>query len=159
MIWIDLDETLVSTSEFPSEEVARVLLKFKGGSLWSSPRPGAVELLGALRALGEVRMLTTAVRVYAHAASVKFGFGFAPEEIVAREQWLKDFAVRAAGVDPRGILIDNESAVEWHFFKRSYLGIGRDRLLLLPDYMGMLPDTLQESWPKLVERAREIMSR
>jgi hypothetical protein len=104
-------------------------------------------------------MLTTAIRPYAYAANVEFGFGFSRRQIVARMQWMENGVNQVSGVDPKGILIDNASGQECHHFKCSYLGIGQERVLLVPDYLGALPDVLEKDWPDLVEKAQEILNR
>jgi hypothetical protein len=162
MIWVDLDETLVHSLERPGSK-RRTPLAFEGGQLWSMARPGARELLAELRIVAardfcEVRMLTTAKYAYARAASDAFKFGFKPAQIVAREEWLDNFA-RPKGhhVDYLGVLIDNASSRLAHVDKCEYLGIDARRLVLVRDYLGHPSDRLQKHWPAVVEQVREIL--
>ena len=163
MIWIDLDETLIHAAEQPVAN-CQVEVNLPRERLWFGCRPGANECLKALRELAEVRMLTVATHAYASAANACFEFGFESGQIVAREQWVQGWVVERAGkmfcdIDLGGVLIDNKSADYWHRYKRLYLGIGQDRLLLVPDYYGGLSDSWPSAIPSLVGKVRELLAR
>lgn len=90
-IFVDLDETLIHTNQFPEEpnEVPEVIVNLsedpRKKDLYNvSLRPGANELLHALRSVGNVFMLTRATHDYAVAMNKEFNFAFTPNRIYFR---------------------------------------------------------------------------
>lgn len=89
-IFIDLDETLIHTSLEPDTKSKEVVVNImppphKPENYNVMVRPGANKLLFALREIGNVYMLTRAVRSYAHAMNKTFKFGFTTDRIFARQ--------------------------------------------------------------------------
>jgi TFIIF-interacting CTD phosphatase-like protein len=91
-IFVDLDETLIHTNlasepnEVPEVEVQAGFRHSGIPDIYNvSLRPGAIELLAALRAIGSVYMLTRAVQEYAEAMSNTFNLGFTEKDIYSRK--------------------------------------------------------------------------
>lgn len=94
-IFVDLDETLIHTFDFyeePTKDAVDVEVAEMKGKV--TLRKGALEFLKRLRERGDVYMLTAAMTDYANVMNEKFGFGFAPNDIYARED------VAAGQLDP-----------------------------------------------------------
>lgn len=87
-IFVDLDETLIHT-DFTNEdlpnEIPSVNVKLGYGLYKVFKRPGANELLFALRGVGNVFMLTRATRDYAIAMNELFNFAFPSNRIYSRK--------------------------------------------------------------------------
>jgi len=86
-IFVDLDETLIHTFEdWEDRTPDAVEIDVSGEKVWTSLRPGALDLLAQFRAIGDVYMLTIARLDYAIKMNQHFGLGFVEEEICDRER-------------------------------------------------------------------------
>jgi hypothetical protein len=92
-IFVDIDETLMHADmgshnpEIPTVDV----MTHEPDELYKvALRPGAIELLFKLRAIGEIYALTRATQGYAFAMNKTLGFGFPSERIYSRLQ-VKDW--------------------------------------------------------------------
>lgn len=87
-IFVDLDETLIHTNtsgrDYPNE-IPEVTVKADKVPYSVSPRPGANDLLFALRSVGNVYMLTRATRAYALEMNKQFNFAFTLDRIYSRK--------------------------------------------------------------------------
>ena len=93
-IFVDLDETLIHSVWGKGRNPGkRTVIQLGDETYHSFLRPTALWFLEQLRALGSVRMLTSATRSYAIAHNNAFGLGFQPDEITARE----DYTVEVQG--------------------------------------------------------------
>ena len=120
-IFVDLDETLIHTFEDWEDPTAdAVEVEVSGQKFQTSLRPGALDLLAQLRAVGDVHMLTIATADYAAKMNQQFGFGFSGEEIYPREKIQKNMIY----IPPRdvAVLLDNlprrENRVKIEFLGR-----------------------------------------
>lgn len=89
-IFVDLDNTLINAEYLvsnPPKNSKIITLKSMENTemYWARLRPGALELLIALRLIGPVYMLTAAIQSYARAWNKEFDLGFKTEDIYARE--------------------------------------------------------------------------
>jgi hypothetical protein len=147
-IWCDLDGTLVWTLDtgfeaFVSKYVPRssgirtpgrkrlLRVPFGTGELRACIRRGSHELLMALRAKSDVRMLTSATSEYAEAMNDFFKLGFRHHEICAREEW---YGKRLKLGDGPQVLVDNEHDTYCFRLKQEYLG--GCRLVRVSDFSG-----------------------
>ena len=153
-IFLDLDETLIhSIPGRPGMGMGRrasVAVGFKDNgkpdTYHTELRNCAHTLLLRCRAAGPTRMLTTATREYALAMNSTFSLGFAPEEIIAREDYLEEIPAPYGGYDtlvkslkfcPDSILIDNLAPTEAHAKRKMlFLGIGEDKYIQIREYIG-----------------------
>ncbi len=135
-VWVDLDETLIASSETPRLGWIRL-----GSERWAILRPGARKCLTALRAIGRVRLLTSARLIYATEASVRFALGFTREQIAAQEDWTSLLRAPPSLGRPHDVLVeDNQSRTVLE--KCRYIGIGLDRVIVVPAYSGGTDDVL-----------------
>jgi hypothetical protein len=105
-IFVDLDETLIHTFEDWEDPTADAIeVEVSGQRLRTSLRPGALDLLAQLRAIGSVHLLTIACADYAAKMNQYFGFGFSGQEIYPREK-IQD---KMIDLPPRDqvVLLDN----------------------------------------------------
>lgn len=89
-IFVDLDNTLINAEYLVSNpprnsKVITVKNMYHTERYWARVRPGALELLTALRLIGPVYMLTAAMESYARAWNKEFDLGFKEKDIYARE--------------------------------------------------------------------------
>ena len=116
-IFVDLDETLIHTDltngDLPNE-IPFVDIKLDDDIYKVSLRPGANELLFALRSLGNVFMLTRATHDYAVAMNEKFNFAFTPNRIYSRKD-VRSYRYKELHL-PRGtnFLIDDLPQIDNH---------------------------------------------
>lgn len=113
-IFVDLDETLIHTNLYPEDpnEVPQEIVNIspfprKQDNYYVSLRPGANELLFALRSIGNVFMLTRATHDYAVAMNKTFKFAF-PENRIYSRKYVEDYRYKELAL-PRGVnyLIDD----------------------------------------------------
>jgi hypothetical protein len=133
-VFVDLDDTLICSAPEPLAGSVRIMVPSSGG--WVKDpydvvlRPSARALLeGFRRTSPRVCMLTTATRFYALAMNDAFGFGFVPDDVFARQDYLyrDGFDVRPATLTshPGSALVDNEHPHAGNAsLKRSFLGPG-----------------------------------
>jgi hypothetical protein len=94
-IFVDIDETLMHAdmeSHNPEIETVDVMTHDPDELYKVALRPGAIDLLFKLRAIGEVYALTRATQGYAFAMNKALGFGFSTERIYSRihvREWRK----------------------------------------------------------------------
>jgi len=113
-IYIDLDETLIHARVAgPRSPGKRRRFAFGLEVYDVALRPCAHYLLGCLREIGCVALLTTSQRDYAEKINEPFGLGF--EELYCREDIFvfRPFAdLKAEAVAPKSVLIDDLSPME-----------------------------------------------
>ena len=108
-IFIDLDETLIHCDPWNDEprEGSKVITIEHNDTYRAVPRPGAYDLLKALRAIAPCYILTAATQDYAEGWNEVFGFGFDKSDIYHR----KDIRDRVIGEskfpNAQTYLIDN----------------------------------------------------
>jgi hypothetical protein len=108
-IFVDLDETLIHCNPWNDEPVenSKVITLERNDTYRAVLRPGALELLKALRAIAPCYILTAAVQDYAEGWNKVFELGFDEFEIYHR----KDIADRVIGKskfpNAQTYLIDN----------------------------------------------------
>jgi hypothetical protein len=90
-----------------------------------------------------------------------FDFGFAPNEIVAREEYM---AGRHA-VDPQGVLIDNRPEFDSdmaHYSRQArklrFLGIDRRPIVEVPYFRGETDDSFELEWKKYIADVRQLVA-
>jgi hypothetical protein len=94
-IFVDIDETLMHAdmeSHNPEIETVDVMTHDPDELYKVALRPGAIDLLFKLRAIGHVYALTRATQDYAFAMNKTLGFGFPTERIYSRlhvREWRK----------------------------------------------------------------------
>ena len=94
-IFVDIDETLMHAdmeSHNPEIETVDVMTHDPDELYKVALRPGAIDLLFKLRAIGHVYALTRATQDYAFAMNKTLGFGFPTERIYSRlhvKEWRK----------------------------------------------------------------------
>ena len=101
-IFVDIDETLMHADmqfhtpgieDYNSEMPVVDVMTHDPDELYKvAARPGAIDLLFKLRAIGEVYALTRATQDYAYAMNKALGFGFPTERIYSRlhvREWRK----------------------------------------------------------------------
>ncbi len=94
-IFVDIDETLMHAdmeSHNPEIPTVDVMTHDPDEVYKVALRPGAIDLLFKLRAIGEVYALTRATQDYAYAMNKALGFGFPTERIYSRihvREWRK----------------------------------------------------------------------
>ncbi len=180
MIWCDLDNTLIWTWMPVTTPLASIVLGqpmgakpprgrglrrsrqmvIAGEKYFACSRKNADRFLAALRELGEVRMLTSAIKAYALRMNREFRFDFAPSQIVARE----DMKAAAGGVDPKGVLIDNvaqypgfDDLDTGRRLKLRYLGLGAITVEV-PYFFGNVNDPFGYEWREYVaETKRHVL--
>lgn len=185
MIWCDLDNTLIWTwdplitspllsiafglpmeTKPPRGKGRRRLRQItvpEFGAGYASCRRSARRFLGELRRLDKVRLLTSALRTYAVAMNETFRFGFEPHEIITREDLHSGIT---ADVDPRAVLIDNES---WSGFdqrhemrrrqKLRYLGVTAHRVVEVTYFCGDTGDRFETDWSSYIARVRMLLEK
>lgn len=86
-IFVDLDETLIHCNPWNDEPVenSKVITLEPNDKYRAVLRPGALELLKALRAIAPCYILTAAVQDYAEGWNWEFDLGFKNEDIYSRK--------------------------------------------------------------------------
>lgn len=148
-IFVDLDETLIHTNttlgeipnEFPEVQVSDDDYTYK-----VSLRPGANELLYALRSIGNVFMLTRATHDYALAMNEKFNFAFTPNRIYSRRD-VKKFRYKELHL-PKGknFLIDDLHQLD-NYEKVALIGqLGPVHYIHIKPFYGFKGEELTKSY-------------
>jgi FMN phosphatase YigB (HAD superfamily) len=85
-IFVDLDETLIHCNPWNDEPVenSKVITLERNDTYRAVLRPGALELLKALRAIAPCYILTAATQDYAEGWNREFDLGFKKEDIYSR---------------------------------------------------------------------------
>ncbi len=164
-MYIDLDETLVHSVYGKGRGVGkRTVIDAGSGDIYHSLlRPAAHFLLGAVRDMAEVSMLTTATREYALAHNQKFQLGFTEGEIVAREDYItkvnmaysSEWVPSSTRVCPTAILIDNLSPrADAARLKMAYLGIRENQYLQIREFNGKDPENFGAELEQIISRLK-----
>ncbi len=143
--WIDLDETLIAAAHNPRPGWTRI-----GAETWAILRPDARECLAALRALGHVRLLTSAPLSYAGEASTQFGLGFLREDIFAQELWSSFLRDQPSLGRASDVLVEDNRALALNA-KCRFTGIPLSRAVVVPAFTGE-PDVVLSGVPARVEQ-------
>ena len=160
-IYVDLDETLIH---------ARVAGPRPPGKRWRfafglevydvALRPCAHYLLGCLREIGCVSLLTTSQHDYAETINEAFGLGF--EQLYCREDIFvfRPFAdLKAEAVAPKSVLIDDLSPTETLArLKMKFLGINRRSYIQIRGFHGTDPATIDREIAEIVRKVRRFPS-
>ncbi len=152
MIFVDLDDCLVCFRY--------------GGETLQVLRPGALLLLAELRKLGPVKLFTTGIRSHALNSNERQGLGFAPEDIIAREDFCKvdyyeqKLILHATAPCPGCVFIDNQQPdYSYTVGKLEYLGVGGDRMIVVPHFVADEPaDRFPALVPAIVERTKSMLA-
>lgn len=142
-VYWDLDETLIHTHD---EDYIKHDFEFDldtggwGGSYnyKTKIRPGAQKVIDYSRHLvgvDNVWILTASTIDYATIINHKAGFGFRPDQIIAREHH-KTHLKSKEHRHPDNVLIDNLPAFD-NTNKTALIGIKRDNYLQVKDYYGI----------------------
>jgi hypothetical protein len=154
-IYLDLDETLIHSipgrpgmgaSVHRKKITCGVKANGKPDTYHTELRGIAPDLVAWCQARKPTKLLTTAAREYALAHVKAFDLPFAPEDIIAFEDYLyevsgpygsKDLMVTAVNTDKNGVLIDNRSPeTPPGRAKLLFLGIPKKHFLTVRDYEG-----------------------
>lgn len=169
-IYIDLDETLIHAkyaTSGNSGKRSRIRIPDQDGTgyelYYSLLRPKAPELLGACRALSDVKMLTTATRDYAQMHNETFNLGFNENDIIAREDYLVNTTV-AFGLatepakyqtDPQSVLIDNLPRLATAaMLKQQYLGLNPSNYIQIREFDGKDPEIFASELNEILEKVK-----
>lgn len=145
MIFLDLDNVLICSSVAAGTDGCKEVVLPDGEQYFVSLRDGSLSFIQRLRDIAHVKMLTSSVRDYALSMDAAFGFGFSPDEIIAREDYLvsvqvgygADFCLLYEGLSPTGVLIDDMAPMDTHArLKRAALGIDADRYFQIRRFDG-----------------------
>lgn len=142
-VYWDLDETLIHTHD---EDYIKHDFEFdldSGGwggsySYKTKIRPGAQEVIDYSRSLvgaENVWILTASIIDYATIINHMAGFGFRPDQIIAREHQ-KNHLESKWHRHPDNVLIDNLRPFE-NTGKMGFIGIDKDNYLRVKDYYGI----------------------
>jgi hypothetical protein len=160
-IYIDLDDTLIHSVYGRGRNPGRrTVVNVTEDEIYHSMlRPEASRILGELRKIGNVRMLTTAISDYAEAHNRVFSLGFLESEIFARERYISkvllaygsEWVASMTRTDPGALLIDNLSpSTESSRTKCAFLGIGEDNYLQIREFDGKDPACFVEEVDSLL---------
>lgn len=158
MVYIDLDNTLVCVREQLAAATDGGWTEFAVGHVRFSgvARPRVHEFLGALRALGPVRLLTFSRRTFALMVCHQFRLGFMPAEILAQEDWWGGFLSgplrRESKSGNAEVLVANVSD-PMNESKLLWLG-PTAQLVAVPDFSGM-DDSF--AWLNCVATVRDLL--
>src|SRR5262252_2219137 len=152
-IYIDLDETLIHARVAgPRPPGKRRRLAFGLEVYDVALRPCAHYLLGRLREIGGVSLLTTSQRDYAEKINETFGLGF--EQLYCREDIFvfRPFVdLKAEAVAPKSVLIDDLSPTETLArLKMKFLGINRRSHIQIRGFHGTDPATIDREIAEIV---------
>jgi len=142
-VYWDLDETLIHTHD---EDYIKHDFGFDldtggwGGSNYykTKIRPGAQKVIDYSRSLvgsDNVWILTASIIDYATIINLMAGFGFRPDQIIAREHH-KPHLKSKKHQHPDNVLIDNLQPFE-NTNKMALIGINKDNYLRVKDYYGI----------------------
>lgn len=143
-IFWDLDETLIHAHNESHINYDFIICLTDGG--WEDEtykvkvHPAAKEIINYSRELvgdDKVFILTAAVNEYANIINAKAEFGFAPQNIIAREQTRNILRQKDSTYsNSDNVLIDNLTP-EWNEDKMKVIGINANNYLQVRDYYGV----------------------
>jgi len=122
----------------------------------------AKSMVADCRAIARTFILTTAMREYAEAVNSVLGFGFLPEDILTRHDYIAERdgetdAVLRSGIAPNSVLIDNESPqFLYSRIKMDFLGIDANRYFTVRRFNGRDPDKFAAEWDNILSAVRHI---
>jgi NLI interacting factor-like phosphatase len=158
-IYVDLDETLIHAKVAGLRPPAKRRRFAFGLEVYDvALRPCAHYLLGRLREIGCVSLLTTSQRDYAEKINEAFGLGF--EQLYCREDIFvfRPFVdLKAEAVAPKSVLIDDLSPTETLArFKMKFLGINRRSYIQIRGFHGTEPATIDREIAEIVRKVRRF---
>jgi hypothetical protein len=158
-IYVDLDETLIHARVAgPRPPGKRRRFAFGLEVYDVALRPCAHYLLGCLREIGCVSLLTTSQRDYAEKINEAFGLGF--EQLYCREDIFvfRPFAdLKTEGVAPKSVLIDDLSPTgTLARLKMKFLGINRRSYIQIRGFHGTDPATIDREIAEIVRKVRRF---
>jgi NLI interacting factor-like phosphatase len=161
-IFVDLDESLIhSRVAGPRPPGKRRRFPFGLEAYDVALRPCAHYLLGCLRKIGRVSLLTTSQRDYAEEINDAFGFGF--EQLYCREDLFvfRPFPdLKTEGIAPESVLIDDLAPTETLArLKMKFLGISRRNYLQIRPFHGTDPPTIDREIAEIVRKVRDLCNR
>jgi hypothetical protein len=154
-IYIDLDDCLIHSIFGNGNAKKRTTMHLENEKYRVLERPLARQMLDDLRALGPVRMLTTATPDYAQEANRLFNFGFLAQDIISLVPLLEtiqlaygsDTLLTKTHTDPKGVLIDHQKPHEkWLRIKLLYLGIKESSYVQVREFSGLDPQKFANEW-------------
>ena len=150
-IYVDLDQTLIHARVAGSRPPGKRRRFAFGLEVYDvALRPCARYLLGWLREIGCVSLLTTSQRDYAEKINEAFGLGF--EQLYCREDIFvfHPFAdLKAEAVAPKSLLIDAG-------LKMKFLGINRRSYIQIRGFRGTDPPTIDREIAEIVRKVRRF---
>ena len=158
-IYIDLDETLIHARVAgPRPPGKRRRFAFGLEVYDVALRPCTHYLLGCLREIGCVSLLTTSQRDYAEKINEAFGLGF--DQLYCREDIFvfRPFAdLKAEAVAPKSVLIDDLSPTETLArLKMKFLGINRQSYIRIRGFHGTDRATIDREIAEIVCKVRRF---
>jgi hypothetical protein len=158
-IYVDLDETLIHARVAgPMSPGKRRRFAFGLEVYDVALRPCAHYLLGCLREIGCVSLLTTSQRDYAEKINEAFGLGF--EQLYCREDIFvfRPFAdLKPEAVAPKSVLIDDLSPTETLArLKMKFLGINRRSYIQIRGFHGTDRATIDREIAEIVCKVRRF---
>lgn len=145
MIFLDLDNTLVHSVDYPQHGEDIVPIALSEWTYYCKRRKFPLDFLAACRNIATTSLLTNATREYALAHNKALDLGFSDSEIFAREDYLYQSPVAygtqtfLAAIEkfPTAILIDNlPSSDPLAKSKQRFLGIPEAQYLQIREYHG-----------------------
>jgi len=104
VVYLDLDETLIHTSQYGP--IADEYVEVSAG--FTSPRPHMFDFLDSLKASGyNINLMTYGTRTYASEVLDKLGIRKYFNQVLAREDILEIYETNKSAL-PSGTLVDNE---------------------------------------------------
>jgi len=166
-IYIDLDDTLIhSVYGVGRNPGKRTVIQLGEDEVYHSfLRPEAGRILGELRQIGTVRMLTTATREYARAHNQTFSLGFLEEEIFSRDEYIckvqvgygEDWIPTQCGIDKTAVLIDNlPPNTESSRIKIKFLGIDPEHYIQIREFSGKDPSMFSDEVGEILASISKI---
>src|SRR6516225_8106222 len=154
-IYVDLDETLIHARVAgPRSPGKRRRVAFGLEVYDVALRPCTHYLLGCLREVGCVSLLTSSQRDYAERINEAFGLGF--EQLYCREDIFvfRPFAdLKAEAVAPKSVLIDDLSPTETLArLKMKFLGINRRSYIQIREFHGADPATIDREIAEILRK-------
>jgi len=165
-IYLDLDDTLIhSVYGLGRNPGKRTTISLSNKDVYHTLlRPLASDILAGLRNIGQVKMLTTAVKEYALAQNQAFFLGFSDADIIAREDYVtsindmfgEKWVPLQSKTDPNSVLIDNlPPSTESSRIKIQFLGIKQSSYFQIREFYGKEPSCFQQELEDLLEKVAQ----
>jgi len=172
-IFLDMDETLISTVYRYTDGDTRKSFKIDDYWYSSMVRPLAQEFISGCRSLTHTMLFTNATRDYAKKINEMFGFGFDCEQMICREDYIvyvpdyfpyshssTEIATVPVTIDlPKAILVDNMYPDDVGALqKMKYLGINSDRYVQIREFTGKDPECFKNELVDVIEKIKRLVN-